>query len=86
MLIKSSAPAPAVPPPPAPLPASSPDALAPPDNFLLADMLGPRTGGAPGPLGLKLRKSPSLLDMINSALGSDAPACAGGMGPAPMVC
>lgn len=44
----------------------------------------PLAGGAGGPLGLKLRKSPSLLNMINSALSSEAPA--GGMGLAPMLC
>ncbi len=43
-------------------------------------------GGAGGPLGLKLRKSPSLLNMINTALSSESPACAGGMGLAPMLC
>ncbi|KAL4423476.1 hypothetical protein ABPG77_003609 [Micractinium sp. CCAP 211/92] len=86
VLIKSSAPAPVVPAPPAPLPASSPDALAPPGDFLLADLLAPRVGGAGGPLGLKLRKSPSLLNMINTALSSESPACAGGMGLAPMLC
>ncbi|KAL4437156.1 hypothetical protein ABPG75_004295 [Micractinium tetrahymenae] len=86
VLIKSSAPAPVVPAPPAPVPASSPDALAPPEDFLLADLLAPRPSAAGGPLGLKLRKSPSLLNMINSALTSDGPACAGGMGLAPMMC
>lgn len=44
---------------------------------------------APGPLGLRLKKSPSLLSLINSTLASDADAlfggcCAADMGLAPM--
>ena len=44
-------------------------------------------GGSGGPLGLKLRKSNSLLNLINSSLSSDAgPSCQGHMGLAPMLC
>lgn len=38
-----------------------------------------------GPLGLRLRKSPSLLNMINSALSSEPAMQDSGMGLAPMV-
>lgn len=57
MLIKSSAPAPVAPAPPAPVPASSPDALAPPEDFLLADLLAPRPGET---CCLPLQKEPSI--------------------------
>jgi hypothetical protein len=60
-----------------PVPATT-DALVLPDGFLTA-----KSGS--GPLGLRLRKSPSLLNMINSALSSEPAVQEGGMGLAPMV-
>ena len=58
------------------MPCPSPPSLTPPRP-------PPPAGAAPGPLGLKLRKSSSLLNLINSTLSTDAPtAC----GPTPMVC
>ncbi|PSC75444.1 hypothetical protein C2E20_1618 [Micractinium conductrix] len=81
VLIKpgGAAPAPAAP----VLPLAAAAEVAPSMDFLLSDLLAPKPGAAPGPLGLKLRKSSSLLNLINSTLSTDAPtAC----GPTPMVC
>ncbi|KAI7840077.1 hypothetical protein COHA_006207 [Chlorella ohadii] len=62
-----------------PVPAST-DALVLPEGFLTGSA---KSGN--GPLGLRLRKSPSLLNMINSALSSEPAMQDSGMGLAPMV-